>query len=566
MTLFDVLHFNRPIWLLLIPIVCFGYLLFSLQPQSSLLKRKVAAHLLPFLTESIPSAKYINWLGLFAVSCFVIGISGISFSKTNSELYAAQNKTVFIVDQSLSMYATDVRPNRLTRSKQLIRDILQADIEGEIALIAFAGDAYTISPFTQDKQTLIHFLVALDPLIMPLYGSHLKSGIEQALELVSNDANTPRHFIILTDDLANEDEAALQEANKLGVQLDVIAVGTPEGGTMQLPEGQILKHNGITALAKTPITAIEQATEAANGRFYQHTLDDADLQSLLDTQSTNSAKRSNLSGQTWQEQGHYFAIPLVLWLLWQFRQGWLCLMLLFIMSSPPSSYASPLEWFKTPDQKGQQAFDQGRWDEAAKLFEQPLWKAASQYANQDYPQTVETLQNVATTASDYYNLGNALALSNDLEGAKTAYETSLSLRSDFPEAKENLDYIKQQLKKTSPREQSDNSSQQSNNEGQTQQSEENGASKNSDSETNNSQQKQDNSQQKQDNSSVTDTSNEEQNALLNERQIEQQQALDQWLRQIQDDPGDLIKRKLWYLHQERRHENRFNQEEGQQPW
>ena len=566
MTLFDVLHFNRPIWLLLIPIVCFGYLLFSLQPQSSLLKRKVAAHLLPFLTESIPSAKYINWLGLFAVICFVIGISGISFYKTNSELYVAQNKTVFIVDQSLSMYATDVRPNRLTRSKQIVRDILQADIEGEIALIAFAGDAYTISPFTQDKQTLIHFLVALDPLIMPLYGSHLKSGIEQALELVSNDANTPRHFIILTDDLANEDEAALQEANKLGVQLDVIAVGTPEGGTMQLPEGQILKHNGITALAKTPITAIEQATEAANGRFYQHTLDDADLQSLLDTQSTNSAKRSNLSGQTWQEQGHYFAIPLVLWLLWQFRQGWLCLMLLFIMSSPPSSYASPLEWFKTPDQKGQQAFDQGRWDEAAKLFEQPLWKAASQYANQDYPQTVETLQNVATTASDYYNLGNALALSNDLEGAKTAYETSLSLRSDFPEAKENLDYIKQQLKKTSPQEQPDNSSQQSNNEGQTQQSEQNGASKNADSETNNSQQKQDNSQQKQDNSSVTDTSNEEQNALLNERQIEQQQALDQWLRQIQDDPGDLIKRKLWYLHQERRHENRFNQEEGQQPW
>lgn len=566
MTLFDVLHFNRPFWLLLIPIVCFGYLLFSLQPQSSLLKRKVAAHLLPFLTESIPSAKYINWLGLFAVSCFVIGISGISFSKTNSELYVAQNKTVFIVDQSLSMYATDVRPNRLTRSKQIIRDILQADIEGEIALIAFAGDAYTVSPFTQDKQTLIHFLVALDPLIMPLYGSHLKSGIEQALELVSNDANTPRHFIILTDDLANEDEAALQEANKLGVQLDVIAVGTPEGGTMQLPEGQILKHNGITALAKTPITAIEQATEAANGRFYQHTLDGTDLQSLLDTQSTNSAKRSNLSGQTWQEQGHYFAIPLVLWLLWQFRQGWLCLMLLFIMSSPPSSYASPLEWFKTPDQKGQQAFDQGRWDEAAKLFEQPLWKAASQYANQDYPQTVETLQNVATTASDYYNLGNALALSNDLEGAKTAYETSLSLRSDFPEAKENLDYIKQQLKKTSPQEQSDNSSQQSNNEGQTQQSEQNGASKDADSETNNSQQKQDNSQQKQDNSSVTDTSNEEQNALLNERQIEQQQALDQWLRQIQDDPGDLIKRKLWYLHQERRHENRFNQEEGQQPW
>ena len=470
MTLFDVLHFNRPIWLLLIPIVCFGYLLFSLQPQSSLLKRKVAAHLLPFLTESIPSAKYINWLGLFAVICFVIGISGISFYKTNSELYVAQNKTVFIVDQSLSMYATDVRPNRLTRSKQIIRDILQADIEGEIALIAFAGDAYTISPFTQDKQTLIHFLVALDPLIMPLYGSHLKSGIEQALELVSNDTNTSRHFIILTDDLANEDEAALQEANKLGVQLDVIAVGTPEGGTMQLPEGQILKHNGITALAKTPITAIEQATEAANGHFYQHTIDDTDLQSLLDSQSTNSAKRSNLSGQTWQEQGHYFAIPLVLWLLWQFRQGWLCLMLLFIMSSPPSSYASPLEWFKTPDQKGQQAFDQGRWDEAAKLFEQPLWKAASQYANQDYPQTVETLQNVATTASDYYNLGNALALSNDLEGAKTAYETSLSLRSDFPEAKENLDYIKQQLEKTSPQEQSDNSSQQSKNDNQTQQS------------------------------------------------------------------------------------------------
>ena len=47
---------------------------------------------------------------------------------------------------------------------------------------------------------------------------------------------------------------------------------------------------------------------------------------------------------------------------------------------------------------------------------------------------------------------------------------------------------------------------------------------------------------------------------------EKTQALNQWLRQIQDDPGLLLQRKLWYLHQEKRNENRFSQEDGQNPW
>ncbi len=47
---------------------------------------------------------------------------------------------------------------------------------------------------------------------------------------------------------------------------------------------------------------------------------------------------------------------------------------------------------------------------------------------------------------------------------------------------------------------------------------------------------------------------------------EKEQALNQWLKQIQDDPGKLLQRKLWYLHQEKRNENRFTQEDGQNPW
>lgn len=570
MTAFDWLHFNRPFWLLLIPIVWLLASLLTWQRSDKALKTVVAPHLLPFLTQSERKGSTQKWLGLICASLLIIGLSGISFSKAETELYSPQQKTVFIVDQSLSLYATDVRPNRLTREKQILRDILRGDLEGEMALIAYAGDAYVVSPFTQDRETLTHFLVALDPLIMPLYGSNLASALQQALQLISPEEAPYTSFVVLTDDINSADETQMAMVTKARINLEVISIGTTEGATMQMPDGQILRHQGISVVAKTPLQQIETITSKVGGHYYDHQATPTDIANIgRHASPALEATKSQFSGITWQEQGHWFALPFIAWLLWQFRGGYI-LMLLCALGLPiKEAKASPLDWFKTNDQKAQQAFDQGDWQSAAELFQEPRWKAASEYAKQAYDNTAQQLQPIAQSAADFYNLGNALALQENLEGAAKAYQEALRQQPGLQAAQENLDYVQQLLDEQAQQQQQNPSPQDNENSQPSDSNSEQDPSSDSpssDDADDKMSQKQDNNAEKQDNQKDPDASDSANSRQAERSQMEDQQALEQWLRQIQDDPGTLLQRKLWYLHQERRNENRFNQEEGRQPW
>ncbi|WP_067098744.1 VWA domain-containing protein [Marinomonas atlantica] len=569
MTLFDWIHFTRPDWLLLIPIFWFFSRLIHFKPENSAIKSTVAAHLLPYLTNVKSSQVSQKWLGLTCISLLVIGLSGISFSKSETHLYTANQKTVFIVDQSLSLYATDIRPNRLTRVKQIMRDIINSSLEGDFALVAYAGDAYIVSPYTQDRETLTHFLVALDPLIMPIYGSNLADGLRQALTLVDLQDAPYTTFVVLTDDLKNKDVSLLSKVTQQHVALEVISIGTREGAPIKLPDGQTLRPQGITAIPKTPLDQIKQVTLEVGGHYYSHNSDINELEAIgQHALQTSDARSSDITGITWQEQGHWFALPFLVWLLWQFRSGGLIALVIIVLNPSTPSYASPIDWIKTNDQKAQQAVNQGDWESASKLFDDPRWKAASQYAQGSYADTAKTIAPLANSASDFYNLGNALAMSEDLPAALEAYKQALKLKPDFKEAKENLGYVQKQLEKQPPEENSDNTPKDDTDaNSQTPQSDsDDQKSDNSNKDSVNSEQKQDNNSEKQDNQNPDQGSAQVESKTDNNSNMEEQQALEQWLRQIQDDPGTLLQRKLWYLHQERRNENRFKQEEGQQPW
>ena len=577
MTLFDTVHFSRPYWLFVLPITWFLLATIGWRHPHHRLKTVVASHLLSYINAKDQSSSWQKWLGLLSVNLLIVGLAGISFDKQPTELFSPAHKTVFIVDQSLSLYATDIRPNRLTKAKQVLRDILDNDIEGDLALVAFAGDAYVVSPFTQDHATLTHFLVALDPRIMPLYGSQLDQGLQAGLELVEQQDYAHTTFIILTDDLSDDDTQALtQTLAPTGIDLKLIAVGTAEGGPIRLPDGQLLRHQGLVVTPKVPLEALQQATQQANGEFYQAShLSPQQLSQLSQlSDATETARKTDITGSTWREQGHWFALPFVCWLLWQFNGGALLLCLVLMLPFAPDSQASLLDRFKTNDQKAQQAADQGLWQEAADLFENPKWQAASLYASESYQAAAERLEPIAQTANDFYNLGNSRALANDLTGAIDAYNTALQKQPDFTEARQNLNYLKQLLERQQAQESEQNNDENNDDDASSSPSQGTDSDQQSSDQASQEPQQNDPSDQTQDNSaknadnqtqppSQANPSERSQDGDLSQ---EEQQALEQWLRQIQDDPGTLLQRKLWHLHQQRRNENRYNQEDGQQPW
>ncbi|BFM47904.1 VWA domain-containing protein [Marinomonas sp. THO17] len=566
MTLFDSLHFDRPEWLVLIPISLLAmYFFHAQQDQQKKLNNLVDSHLLPYLQEkqNIPSLN--KWLGLFSILLCWLGIAGISWQKTTQPMYLSSEKTVIVVDQSLSMYATDIQPNRQTQLKQTVRDILSSSKGGDIALVAYAGDSYVISPFTQDRDTITHFLLALEPIIMPIYGNNLADAIDTAIKL--NKSDSVLHLIVLTDDISAQDEVRIPELLKdQDVRLNLIAIGTPQGGTIKLPNGRLLKRANQTIIPQTPIKKLRGFTQSLNGHFYHGRLTNKELQKINQTfDSQDNREKADNQGITWQDQGHWFAIPLLIWLAYQFRRGVLFLLLVGILNLPSKPLmASPLNWFRTQDQKAQQLVDQGNWQAASELFERPDWQAASAYALEQYSDTIEHLESLERNASDNYNLGNAYALSGQSDKAIQAYEAALKQDPELTVAKQNLDYLKAQQKEQQQNSRSQqntpNPSPQKDQDSKTSRPSESQAKQESQPEEtiNKNNETQDKSDSAEDNTSKGDQETQS--------QLESQQALEQWLRQIQDNPGSLLQRKLEYLHQEKRDQNILRQEDGMNPW
>ncbi|SBS30351.1 Tetratricopeptide repeat protein [Marinomonas spartinae] len=598
MNILSMIHFARPYWLLLLPLI---WLLFFLirykNTGSNTLSKAFDQNLLVHLEQSEQPSHINKWLGLLSISLCVIGLSGISWVKAPSMMFESSSKTIFVIDQSLSMYAKDIQPNRQTLLIQTVRDILGQSKDGNIALVAFAGDAYTITPFSQDKNTITHFLLALEPIIMPVYGSNLTSGVKDALSLIPNK-KTSAHLIILTDSLDAKDKKAIPSLlADHHLHTDLIAIGTKKGGTILLPNGQILTSDGKNVVPHTPVEQLKTFAKTIHAHFYHGRLTSAQLNAI--TQNTDQhAKDQQADNRSfhWIDQGHWFAFPFLLWLAFQFRRGMLLTLMLSVFLLPSNkASASPLDWFKTPDQLGQEAANHDHWKKANQYFQQPDWKAASEYALGKYSQAANTLSSISKSAADFYNLGNALALSGKLQPAIDAYKRALALDPTMKEAQDNLRYLEKQKKQQQSK--NANKKKQSNKKSSSNKNSSSDKNKSSDKNHSNSKQnhspkqtppshssdkashdstakkqnkspeKQDKKPSSEDNKQTPEEKQQQSKSATNtDLNREQKQALKQWLRQIQDNPGTLLQRKLWYLHQEKSHENYTNQEDGINPW
>src|SRR5690606_12888145 len=123
------------------------------------------------------------------------------WQKQPQPLQTKADHLVVILDLSLSTLATDLQPNRLTRAKQKLSDLLQQRQEGQTALVVYAGDSHVVSPLTDDSATVLAMVPALDPFIMPALGSRPERAGAQAIGLLANAAVHPGPLLLLTEHL-----------------------------------------------------------------------------------------------------------------------------------------------------------------------------------------------------------------------------------------------------------------------------------------------------------------------------------------------------------------------------
>jgi Ca-activated chloride channel family protein len=186
---------------------------------------------------------------------------------------------------------------------------------------------------------------------------------------------------------------------------------------------------------------------------------------------------------------------------------------------------------------------------AAELFDDPEWRAAAEYRNADFPASVATLSPLQT-AEAHYNRGNALARAGELEPAIAAYEQAIELKPDHEDAIHNRDLLKELLEQQQQEQQQEQDQQQQSQDQQQSQSGE--QQENQDGEPENQEPGQQPAEAESEANEEQQGAPEQQQAQAEPQNVEEwasDQAAEQWLRRIPQDPGGLLRRKFLYQYQ-----------------
>ena len=563
----------------------------------------VEPHLLQFLatTPATQKTSLLPWIMCFTGTLLLLALAGPVWEKVPQPLLQKSQARVLVLDLSFSMLATDIKPTRIDRARFKLEDLLKRFVEGDTALIAYAGEAFVISPLTHDPATIAALLPGLRPNIMPVPGSRAEHAFSLAANLLSRSKSGSGHIIWITDGIEGQDFAALE--NTVGRnRLSILAVGTESGSPVALSEGGFLKDkNGAIVIPKLNSQPLEKLAGIKQGSFTVLSIDDRDVEGIIEaeTTATDFIEDEQLrSSDKWNEEGPWLlllALPLAASL---FRRGllfsWSLLVLFGISSLPNSAQAFGWDdlWLRT-DQQAEKLFQEGAEKDAAQLFENPEWKGTAAYRTGDYEKAIKEFSRKDGPLANF-NRGNSLAFAGRLEEALAAYEKVLAENPKHEDAQFNHDLIekilqeqqkKQQNKKADKGkeneqrknkqdqqqdsskadvEQNEKSSQQSSAEkqdsGDPQSSTEeknndkkqsNEGEKNLNDKTESTEAKKNENEQEKNNKSAEKNiaSEDEQELTADERS--RQQTLEQWLRKIPDDPGRLLRNKMQREYQRR---------------
>ena len=178
---------------------------------------------------------------------------------------------VFAMDVSKSMLAEDIAPSRLEKSKQIVSQIINQLGNDRIGIVAYAGSAFPVLPITSDYSVAKMFLQSMSPDMVSSQGTSLDEAIQLSGTYFDDKSKTSKLLILISDgeDHSEGAQVAAEEANKQGMRIVAIGLGTEKGGTIPLKvNGKVQSYQRdnndevvVTKLNRTSLQAIAKATK-----------------------------------------------------------------------------------------------------------------------------------------------------------------------------------------------------------------------------------------------------------------------------------------------------------------
>ncbi|CAI8807316.1 VWFA domain-containing protein [Pseudomonas sp. IT-P44] len=564
-------YWFRPWWLLLLPLL--GWLLWQLWHR-----QKRAGRWQMILPPAFHSAllsggngrdSKLPWVALgVAWLLTILALLGPSWERVEQASQKPADPLVVILELTPEMLATDVTPNRLEQARRKLFDLLQNRSDAQTAIVVYAGSAHTLVPLSDDLSTSRNLLEALKPSLMPQTGHRADLAVTKALALLSQGALGDGRILLIGSSLTELEREGIQQAlDGKATRFLMLGIGTAEGAPITQEDGSFLKDDqGAILVPHLDEPNLKAFVNGLDGRYRHARLDDADLRALglLDGPRNLRNDGQTLRLDSWADQGYWLLLPLLLLAACAGRRGWLlCLPLLFLLPQPSHAFDFEDLWLR-PDQQGLHLLKKKRPAEAAQHFEDRQWQGVALYEAGDYSGAAQRFAE-GNDAHAHYNRGNALAKGGELEAALDAYDQALERQPDLRPAQTNKALVESLIKQKNTPAPVEPDKTEGDETGTPQEPPPGAATQQS-----NSGEPKSDAQTTAPDAEQSDTTparpgtNEVPGSELGDEQSttpplrpasdtidgEQRQALEQWLRKIPDDPGELLRRKFWYEQQQ----------------
>ena len=587
----QVFHFLRPWWFLgLAPVALIVAFYSWHKHHAGNWTTIINPELLPFLmqgkapSDGLSTKSLITTLTLAWIIC-IASLAGPTWEQLPQPVHRQDSALIIVFDLSPSMLAADLTPSRLVRGRYKLIDILKRRTEGVSGLVVYGGDAHTVSPLTEDSNTIVSLVPVLHPGLLPQYGSNVEDAIQVAVNLATSGGYQQADILLITDGV---DPSAISEITSIiedkgEYRLSILGVGTENGAPIPLGSGGFVKdtRSGNVIIPKLNISDLRRLASANNGNYQTVSNDDRDIDNLLaamESLFSDSTQQTDRSFDLWNDRGYLLALLLIPILLLTFRKGAVVVLLLAPLLFQSNSVEA-LEWqdlWATGDQQGAEALELDDAERAKSLFTNSQWRGSAAYRAADYEAAAEAFF-TDETANGLYNSGNALAKSGDFASAIEAYERALALEPELEDAIFNRDLLEklkqEQEQEEQSQEQQDQESSEQQQEQDSEQSDKNGDPSEQQSPAQDSEQQDDSATPEEESEEESDEESEskeqqesenkqnesEQQAErqtseveMSEEEKQEQREIDAMLRRIPDDPGGLLRAKFRYESQQRK--------------
>jgi Ca-activated chloride channel family protein len=270
------LNLAHPAWLfaLTLPLVLAVLAVVIARLRRSQWQAFAADRLRPILIKRrSPITRWISFsLLLLACISLVIALTRPHEKAGTREEKILSRNVLIALDLSRSMRVQDVKPDRLSRAKIAIYELLEELPNERVGIIGFAGSSYVYAPLTVDHAAVRQTVEQIDENWAPLGGSNLKEAVELAIDTLKKTGQKQNALVIFSDGEKHDDslDDIASEAKLAGVNILAIGIGTENGDYVpnaDFPSNRMVDETGQPVISRLQPEVLRNLAEATNGKY-----------------------------------------------------------------------------------------------------------------------------------------------------------------------------------------------------------------------------------------------------------------------------------------------------------